>query len=209
MERIKNIVENLSIPEKRERLESNRKELIRCDRAMSNMTMDKKVAMYAYDIESLRFLLDTKSDIEEIKRLREEIGKLQNSKNVLHYMFLSCYKDRLEEQIRDYYKTIQIDLRNELIDQTLPEIYVSQGTISTTPEMKVAKHIIIPGSIISTYEDDYETTIYPVTKPITSARKARHFYNNISFRYLEQLTEDYSYDLEGKDLGPVKILKRG
>lgn len=208
---VKEIVDYLDIPEKRKKVELNRQEILKCDVAMSNMAVDdRKVAMYAHDLDRIHFLLNegNSANLEEIKRIREEMTKLEKCKPVREYIFVRSYKDSLMDQISEYYKTIQKDFRDELISQKLPEIYVSQGIVSFNPELKLAKHIIIPGTTIATYEDNFETTIYPESKPITSAREARHFYNRVSFRYLEQLTEDYSYDLEGKDLGKIKVLKR-
>ena len=31
---------------------------------------------------------------------------------------------------------------------------------------------------------------------------------DLSFKYLEQLTEDYDFSLEGKNLGGVKVLRK-
>lgn len=209
---VKDIVDYLRIPEKKEKAGLNRETIRKCNYALSNMAAaDRNVALYASYLEEwYRLLAERNPDnYARTQELRSQMQQLEKNKAVREYDFVLSYRHELERQISDYYQTIQKDFRDELISQKLPEIYVSQGIVTFNPQMKMAKHIIIPGTTIAAYEDNFETTIFPVSKPITSAREARHFYNKVSFRYLEQLAEDYSYDLEGKDLGKVKVLRRG
>ena len=210
MERIvKDIVDYLRIPEKKEKAGLNRETIRECNYALSNMAAaDRNVALYASYLEEwYRLLAECNPDnYARTQEIRSQMQQLEKFKAVREYNFVLSYRHELERQISDYYQPIQKD---ELISQKLPEIYVSQGIVLFNPQLKMAKHIIIPGTTIAAYEDNFETTIFPESKPITSAREARHFYNKVSFRYLEQLAEDYSYDLESKDLGKVKVLKRG
>ena len=55
--------------------------------------------------------------------------------------------------------------------------------------------------------DDANTVIMP-NKELKSRKKARHFYNKTSFKYLEALINDSNYSLEEKNLGKVKILTK-
>jgi len=204
--RIQETVKYLDIPNKKRKVELNRGLITSCNASLSDMTSNQVVAQYAYDLDQLVYLVkeNNPEKLDEIKRLRKEIDELEyKSKEVREYKFVLEYRSDLEKQISDYYKTIQVDLRNELMYLTLPDIFVSQGPC-------VGKHIIVPGTYFYTPElADFDTLIVPEQMDLTSARNSRHLYNQVSFRYLEQLTEDYSYDVENKDLGNVKVLRRG
>ncbi len=209
---VKEIANYLNIPQKKHKAELNREEITKCNVWMSDMTAsDINVARYARAIEQIQYLLkdNDPADVWELKRLREEITRLQQNKSVREYQAVIDYRQELIDQISEYYRTIQVDFRRELLDVTLPEIYVSQGQTMTTPRMQITKHIITPGTMILDYAENIDTLILPESQILTSARSCRHFYNQVSFKYLEQLTDDYSFDLEEKDLGNVRVLRRG
>ena len=211
MATIKEIVNTLEIPKKRKKAALNRAEIVKCNVAMSNMCfMDKHVAMYADDLGKLQILLaqNDPANLDEIKRIREEMTKLEKCKGVREYQFVLDYKLQLEDQVSEYYRTIQVDLREELINQSLPEFYVYQGVVDPSSEIQFSRHLIIPNTSFTFTEPGVETTIYPESQKLASNRSARHFYNQVSFKYLEQLTEDCSYELEGKKLGKVKVLPK-
>lgn len=211
MERIKNIVNDLDIPTKREKLQSAKLEIQNIKVAMSNLTLNRDVAKYAYNLDKMLQIINlrTKEAYHQMKQLREEMYYLEIIPEVVEYQRLWARIKELEQSISEYYRTIQIDLRKELIYEKKPEIYVYQGFINNPNDLQLSKHIIIPGTMQAYYNPETVPTIYPESSIIKSNREARHFYNQVSFKYLEQLTEDYSFDLEGKDLGKVKVLKRG
>ena len=203
---IQEITNYLEIPRKRKKAELNRVDITKCNVSMSNMaTDDRRIAMYANDLEQIQFLLkeNNPANLDEIKRIRAELANLEKCKGVREYKAVLEYRSMLEAQISDYYRIINVDLRKELLDMTLPDIFVSQGTC-------VGRHVIEAGTYLYSPElADYDTLIIPNQMDLTSARNARHFYNQVSFKYLEQLTQDFSYDPEEKDLGNVRILRRG
>lgn len=209
MQKIKTIVEELGITEKRNRLIKNTYEMMSTKSEMSKLSFTREVGLYVYDCDKLSFLLENpqEKDQTEITRLQEETKTLSTRSDVMIYIHLEEYLEQLKKENQEYYKSIQIDLRKELMEIELPEIYVYQGAFKDDSNFKLSRHIIVPGSVIAYYNENSETTVYPLI-PIKSQRDARHFYNRTSFHYLEEVTKDYNFDLKGKNIGKTKILSR-
>ena len=202
MENIKTIVNDLDIPYKRARFRKHRDLILEIKHSMSNLALDRMVALYAHNLGLLEYETD---EVIRKKAILANVMLLKQEPNVAAYESLRIKLNRLEHDT-DYYKTIQVDLRDSLIDLQLPDIYVYQGLLGID-KMKLCRHIIIPGTY-QTYENESEVGIVLLPKnKIESNRKLRRFYASTSFRYLEGLSNDHSFDLEGKKLGPVLIKK--
>ena len=206
MRKIKKIVDECGISEKRNKLLQNRDVIIHLKHEMSNLSLFKSVSRYAYNLGEIKYLsLDgTFESLMEIERIKGENEVLLENQNVLAYDNIRRQIERLELENSEYYQSINIDLRGRLFEEHLPSIFVYQGTIDNS--FKVYRHIIVPGLSIHLKEDE-DVIIHPYTEK-SSDTYLRHFYNRISFKYLEQLSEDYNYNLDSKNLGRVRILKK-
>lgn len=215
---IRSIVNELNLNEKKYQHDETRRKIEDVELMMIDKRKDN-VARYTSALSYLKFFEKYFSNLNkeqqefaigEMKRLREEIRVLMRDPDVMEYIKLQQELARLNTEKDEYYKAINGEFRRELIDsagQLLPEIFVDQGDFAT--------HIIVPGTI-QTFDspDQIEILVAPRSihkfddKSIDSIRKAKKFYNRTSFRYLQQLSEDYDFSLEGKDLGKVKIYRR-
>ncbi len=207
---IKSIVEGLGITEKRERLMDNTLKIFQIKSDMSKLTFNREVGLYVFDRDKIAALEEEgkEENRPEIDRLKAEARWLSKKDDVIAYNALQDTLDILKEENQKYYQSIQIDLREELLNVELPEIFVYQGALEDKSDLKLCRHIVSPSSIMVFYKEGSETIVYPM-KPEMSQREARHFYNRTSFRYLEQLSKDHSFSLKGKKLGKVKTLNRG
>lgn len=215
---VRSIVDELNLREKKYQHEENRRKIEDVEILMSDMAKDN-VALYIDYVSWINFFKkyfwnltkeQQKFAKEEMERLKEKISILKGDPNVIEYLRMQKELSRLRTIEDEYYKTIHSDFRRELIEsvgQRLPEIYVDQGDYAT--------HIVVPGTMQTIdYPEQVNVLIAPNIadesddKRIDSVRKARKFYNQVSFRYLMQLSEDYDFGLEGKDLGKVKIYRR-
>ena len=68
------------------------------------------------------------------------------------------------------------------------------------------KNIISKKSLNQEYNKREIYLISPIYN-MDSFRDFRHFYNKTSFHYLESLCEDYSFDINNKNLGKIKVRK--
>ena len=202
MNEIKDIIEYCEIEKKREKLNRNKVLIPHIKRLMSDLCININVSKYAYYKSNLQ---SENSSETEREYYLEELNKLSNDKNVLEYIEFEKYLNSLYEEIIDYYRTIQEELRYELLELDTPDIYVLQKPIDDNGYKK-AKHIINKDAIVG-YKGSFKETLIMPNKINSSKRKNRHFYNQVSFRYLEELSKDYTFDLDNKDIGKVKILK--
>lgn len=215
---IRLIADELNLNEKKYQHDENRRKIHETEIEMLDIAKNN-VARYIDDLSYLKFFEKYFSNLSkeqqefakgEVQRLKREIDILKGDPNVAEYIELQQRLLRLKAEEDEYYKTIQFDFRRELRDslgQSLPEIYVEQG--------EFASNIIVPGTIQTIDSpDQVEILIAPKRtsefddKAIDSIRKAKKFYNQVSFRYLSQLSEDYDLSLDRKDLGKVKIYRR-
>ena len=200
---IKSIVEGLG------RLMQNTLKIFQIKSDMSKLTLNREVGLYLLDREKIATLKqEGKEEDLETKRLKAEVRWLSKKNDIIAYNALADTLDLLKGENQEYYRSIQVDLREELLNMQLPQIFVYQGALDDKGELKLCRHIISPSSVMAFYKEGSETIVYPM-KPEMSQREARHFYNRTSFRYLEELTKDNSFSLKGKKLGKVKTLNRG
>ena len=209
MNKIKEMVYSLAIPDQRVMLEKSREEILKIKKDMSDLMLNIKVAQYAYDSARLRELVSKvilTKDITlypEINRLRAEIDRLiMEEDKIIEYKRLRYRLEEIKANQQDYFQTINIRLRNKLLDEELPNIYVYQGFMQNNHK-KLYRNIIFPDVLTVAEEDD--TLILPHYE-FTSKRKKRHFYNRVSFQYLEQLSQDFEYDMESKNIPGTKVL---
>lgn len=192
MNTIKWIIEKNKIIEQQEKVRRNREEITHLKKQMSDLTINRNVAIYAYAVQKVNLG-------EEVHNYMEIIKQVSQDSIVQEYKNLQKELTKLENEIADYYYFIQIDLREKLEDLENPNIYTYYGLLEDDSVIRN----IIDAEIID--YDENKTIIMP-EKEFKSRRKTRHFYNKISFKYLEALTRDNSFEVEGKDLGKVKIL---
>lgn len=199
---IKKLVEELQIPYLKKRLEDTQQAIFYLQREISSLTLDHRVGGYAHRLDEMFDIiqeLELSKDAEKNSLLKQKLflldyknKSIESDKKIQKYLSLRNQYCYLLSQNHDYYKTIQIDFKHALLDMDIPNIYVYQG------ETKVPKHII-SGEL-----KEHDALIYPFYH-LESNRDFRHFYNQVHFRYLESITESYSFDLDKNDLGKIKI----
>ena len=190
MNSIENIVKKYKINEIQEELNKDRENILKLKRKLSDLKLNRNVALYAYSLDKILYMEETSKYIK-IK------NELEGDTNVIEYIKLKEQLDNIYNKIADYYYFIQIDLREKLTDIEYPDTYIHYVSYGE----ELLKNII-DNELIE--YDENNAIIYP-PKEIKSNRKNRHFYNRTSFKYLEALTKDYSFSLEEKDLGKVKV----
>ncbi len=203
---IKYVVESLEIPQLKKQLQEDRKRLFELKCEMSRLTFDRNVGLYAYYVDEMDYLITklenntpekVKEIMSQIKQLEFQAMQLTSYPGVCEY---SALRDEYYELLlkNDYYLAINMGLRERLPHFVeMPKIYIEQS------HFDFDKHII-DGSPLKPIDENDAIVIDP-TYYMESLRDYRHFYNKVSFKYLEQLCEDYSFDLEGKRLGKVRI----
>ena len=209
---IKEVVEGLHIPFLRNELQENREELFKLERTMSNMTLDHSVGLYAYNLDKINYLLeimeysvDKNLIYDNLKEIEVKVKELEKNPKVQEYKKVYKKHRCLKSTLHNYYQVINIDLRESLANNLeLPNIYVEQHYYDYYNYYKhiITKDILVPEIVMGNM--DY--TLISPTHDMDSFRDFRHFYNRISYKYLEALTMDYSFDLEGKKLGGHKEL---
>jgi hypothetical protein len=208
---IKDIVDYLGIREKKKQLDEGKERLFKLKCEMSRMTFDRKVGLYVYYLDEIHYLVELIKDcdsekrekyFEKLRELDKKLSSQQNDPDIIKYNEL---RDEYLKLLfnNDYFTTVNIGLREELSSLDLPPIYVEQSHFDHD------KHIITKEPLKAIDENDaiYVDPLFD----LESIRNYRHFYNKTSFKYLEGLCNDYSFDLKGKDLGKVRIrtLRKG
>ena len=200
MDTIKDIVKDLGIQRKREKYAEYKDELLEIRSHLNRLATDEHVAQYIKIYNSLKTITDSEEllmkdmKLKTLERLHQSVADYVNL--IRYYTFIDGFTN--------YQRTIQVELRERLATLDLPDIYIYQGLVK--PGQKALyRHIIVPSKEIET-EDTVGTIILPI-KERESNRQTHQFYARTSYRYLEALTRDYSFDLEGKALGPVLIKK--
>lgn len=194
MNKIEETVELYNLKEKGEKLKKSRAEIIHLKKLASDLKINRNVAIYEYAMQKVVFG-------EEIHSYLSVADKLRDDPNVQKYREIITKIYWLERQAVEYYRGIQIALRNRLAFFEEPDIYVYYGTFG---DKQLTRNIISDDLMLL---DDANTVIMP-NKELKSRKKARHFYNKTSFKYLEALINDSNYSLEEKNLGKVKILTK-
>ena len=201
---IKFCVQICQIEERRIKHEKTKIELFNLERQMAKMTFDRQVGLYAFKLDKYEILLNNipESSQQEILKLYNELKEMKKNHNIRIYKSLREKYQLLKESLSDYPRSINIDLRNELKDIELPNIYVYQED----KDVSIYKHIILYNNITSELSKKRNIIIYP-EYPLQSNREYRHFYNKISYKYLEELSKDYSFNIERKNLNKIKVKK--
>ena len=194
MNKIEETVELYNLKEKGEKLKKSHAEIIHLKKLASDLKINRNVAIYEYAMQKV--VLG-----EEIHSYLSVADKLRDDPNVQKYREIIAKIYWLERQAVEYYRGIQIALRNRLAFFEEPDIYVYYGTFD---DKQLTRNIISDDLMLL---DDANTVIMP-NKELKSRKKARHFYNKTSFKYLEALINDNNYSLEEKNLGKVKILTK-
>lgn len=202
---IKRVVDFCNIDEKRNKLQESRQIIFNNERQMSHLTFNRTVGLYAYNLDKYLSLLELyyieldenkkEKYKKELDELLLKLESLENNENVKKYIDLRLENESLRKCVDDYCKSINIRLRNRLMDLDVPEIYVKSGNAHYT-------HIIMNDEIIRD-EKSSEIVIYPYYE-LSSNRDYRHFYNRISFHYLEELSKDCEFSVREKSLGKIK-----
>ena len=190
---IKDIVDKCNITEKRIELENNKVRMFFLDREMAKMKFNRTIGLYAYKLDELEWLM-SKGDFDY--KLYEEIKNMEEKEDILIYKMLRDEFYRLKATKGEYEKAINVDLRLALMSIELPSIYIEQKD--------GYKNIINPYYEVELKNNSY--IISPVYN-VCSNRIYRHFYNKTSFHYLEELSNDYNYELKNKKIGKIKIKK--
>lgn len=204
---IKDIVLSLRIKEKREELQKNRDRIIHLRYLMSQLTFNRTVGLYAFTVDEIDYLIADSKKCDEVKRkeiyskikeLESKALKLQEDPEVQKYAEL---RDEYYRVLFDneYFLTVNIGLREELSKIGIPNIYIKQHDYDHD------KNIVDKSPLIDEFTKEDLVVIYPYYK-MESFRDFRHFYSKTSFKYLEELSKDYSFDVEGKRIGKVRTL---
>ena len=205
---LKKIVDSCEIKEKKTKLEQDRIIMFNLEREMSKMIFNRNVGLYVRNCEEYMHLLSkstslTESEKQKLEELYLKIIISESDIDVIKYSQLKEEYNLLNKRRNIYQKSINLDLREKIIDYKLPDIFVYFGVSEKNKEFY--RHIINSG-VIDTNVRPESMIVYPQHN-MSSNRECRHFYNKVSFSYLEGLTEDYSFDLDNKAIGKVKIRK--
>ena len=207
MEGIREAIEYCGLGDYKKRIESNRREMQLLKKAMSDLSICHSVSTYKYcadlDMQYRRKKLLTTEDKTQFYDNQMFMQALMHDDNVKLYVAAYDKYMELERECHSFYKRINLDFRRELEFCDLPNIFVYQGMIDMSKKLKLSRHIII-SEMTDQYIDTPNTVIYP-EEILTSKRKLRHFYNDVSYRYLEQLIQDEDFDVKVKKLGRVII----
>lgn len=211
---IKYCVEKCQISEKRNSHENAKIKMFQLDRKMANMKFNRQIGLYAFKLDRYEYLLQILNTLPinkqaaiktELSRLQDEINEMESNRDIREYKCLRDEYTVLKESLSDYPKSINIALRNELKHLELPDIYI----YTEDREVSIYHHIIQDNRyilIIPELSKGKNTVIYPIYE-MHSNRDYRHFYNKISFKYLEELSKDYTFDIQEKQLKKLKVKK--
>ena len=183
------------IREQKEKIIKDQPKILSLKTKISDLKIHRNVAIYAYFMDKI--LIE-----EEIHSYLDIAKKLKDDENVQKYIKLKKQLDSLEQEKIDYYKEIQTKLKDQINRKKEATAFVYYGRDEDN-------HIItrdITSSQLSLLDLD-EQVILPF-KELESKRKIRHFYNRVSFKYLEELTKDNDFSLNNKNLGRVKVKKK-
>ncbi len=204
---IEEIVSSLRIKEKKQQLLKNKERILHLKYQMSQLTFNRTVGIYAFTIDEMEYLIhETKKCSDEkrhelyakIKELEAKAISMQEDPLIKQYIEL---RDEYVKLLfdNDYFVTVNIGLREELSKIGVPNIYVAQHEYNHDKN-------IVDKSPLENETDKKDLVIILPEHDMQSFRDYRHFYNKTSFRYLEELSRDCSFDIKGKNLGKIRIL---
>lgn len=178
--------------EQKEKIIANRNEILHIKKKLSDLKLNHNVATYAYSMDKITW----KEEVDKYLKITEDLKK---DEEIQEYIKLDNQLKSLEQEKINYYKDIQITLKDEINKRNKPTPFVYFN--------EDKKNIItrdITSSQLSILELNNEVVLPP--KELKSKRKRRHFYNRVSFKYLEELTNDNDFSIENKNLGNIKKL---
>ena len=201
---IQHVVEKLEIDRLREDYYSNQRRLFELRCQMNKMTFKKEVGKYAWYLDWIHYLVLDSKKSDNPKEIMDRIKDYDAKALALEVIpEVQEYKRVRDEYLKlllnhDYYKVLNSDFREELEEVGVPPIFVKQHDEDFDLN-------IVNGStdMFNIYFSEVKL-IQPVYD-MQSYRDYRHFYNRVSFKYLEQVSRDFDYSLEGKKLGKVRI----
>ena len=192
MNNLEKVIEDNKVLEKKEKIFNNKKEIVHLKKLISDLKIHRNVALYASAAEHFAWGEEVHNNLSIMKNISSDPW-------VQEYIVLKKQLDELENEISDYYYFMQINLREILVDLDDPDVNIYYGVLDDEEVM----NNVISAELID-YDPD-KTIILP-EKELNSKRKLRHFYNKVSFKYLDELSKDNSFNVETKKLGKVKVL---
>ena len=182
-----------NLKEQKEQIIKNQRVILQLKIKMSDLTIHNNVAQFAHAIDEML-------EEHKVSEYLKLATKFKDDENVQEYIELRRNLNKLENEIIEYYQKIQKDLKKAIKKRQIstPNIYYGRDeknniitkniTTNQLSLLKESKEVILP------------------TTELKSKKNIRHFYNRISFKYLEQLVNNNDYSLEEKNLGRVKKL---
>ena len=182
-----------NLKEQKEQIIKNQRVILQLKIKMSDLTIHNNVAQFAHAIDEML-------EEHKVSEYLKLATNFKDDENVQEYIVLRRNLNKLENEIIEYYQKIQKDLKKAIKKRqiTTPNIYYGRDeknniitkniTTNQLSLLKESKEVILP------------------TTELKSKKNIRHFYNRISFKYLEQLVNTNDYSLEEKNLGRVKKL---
>lgn len=211
---IKEFVQECKIETKKKRLIETKKMLYKLEREMANMSLNYEVGTYIHMLDEFDDLILKRwntpaKDIGKINTLiiplGKKIGRMKNNPDIIKYLELKEEYLSLQDTLGEYHKSINEDFRNKFKSYNIPNIFIFQGYIDDSKKISISKNIILP-EVKEIFKYSPDTIIYPVYE-LKSNREYRKFYNRISYKYLEEVTNDFCLELNNKNIGKVKIMK--
>lgn len=193
---LKDLIISSGLQEEKRKLQIYRDKIFQNESRMSKLTFDRNVGLYVFSFDKYLDLISSEnSNEEEEEKLLDVMSSLEHLEGVQEYLRLREINDLLKTRIDNYFRDVNIGLRNRLINLDLPEIFV-YGKDRITH--------IIDNKRIKSMLANVDTIIYPLYD-IKSLRDLRHFYNKLSFHYLNEMVDDCDYDISSKKLGKIRI----
>ena len=201
MEEIKQIVERLELEKLKEEYLDTLEYLFYLERQMADLTVQYEVGWYAHRLEEMEDIskkLEKASPekrellCQKLKLLMIQNQKLEKNPEVDLYKRTKGIYEEVKRKNHRYHQTLQKDFREELRNLKTIPYYVYQG------ENRASKHILFPE------KERRVADFYPV-QDFTSKRRLRHFYNQLSYKYLESVSHTYDFNIKNNPVGKIKM----
>ena len=182
-----------NLKEQKEEIIKNERKVLKIKKEISDLKIHRNVALIAHAIDKM----NEDHKVSDYLKLATEF---KDDENVQKYITLLKSLNKLENEIIEYNQKIQKDLKKAINKRKLNTANIYYGRDENNNI--ITKNITT--NQLSLLNENKEV-ILP-TVELKSKKNIRHFYNRISFKYLEQLVIDNDYSLEEKNLGKVKKL---
>ena len=193
---LKMLVDFSLLKDEKRRLEYYRNKIFENGRSMAKLTFDRSVGLYALNFDRyLDLLHNGNTDDEKARVFLDIMRTLEHLDGVKEYIRLRGDNAHLKYLIEEYFRQVNMNFRYDLCKMELPSIYVKSSDGFT--------HIIDDEKNLENRNGN-ETIVYPLYN-LESKRDLRHFYNKLSFHYLESLIDDCDFDISNKKLGKILI----